>query len=79
MGTYHWNPVMDTWVYKLEYYGKTHDRYFANIISRNLYSQVDSEDHQFLIFIEISDHQSYGTAMAVTDGFIIIRGRNKHP
>ena len=52
---------------------------FPNVISKNLYSQVDSEGHQFLILEEISYHQSDGTAITVSGGFIVSRGGNKHP
>ena len=49
VGTYHRKPLMHNREYKLEYYDRTHDHYFANVISENLCSQVDSEVHQFLI------------------------------
>ena len=48
-GTYNRNPMMDTREYELEYDDGTHDCYFANIIAENLYSQVDTEGHQFLL------------------------------
>ena len=77
MGTYHRNPLLGTREYELEYYDGTYDCYFTNIISGKIYSQVDSEGHQFLVLEEISYHWSDGTAIAVTDGFIITRGGNK--
>ena len=46
---------MDPREYDLEYDDWTHDRYFSNIIYENLYSQVDSEEHQFLV-LEISSN-----------------------
>ena len=50
---------------------------YPNVVSENLYSQVDSEVYQFLLLEEISDHRSDGTAIAVADGFIISRGGKK--
>ena len=70
---------MDTREYELEYDDGTHDRYFANVIAENLYSQVDSEGHQFLVLDEISDHRSDGTAILVADGFTVSRNGNRIP
>ncbi len=78
-GSYHRNPMMDTREYELEYDDGTHDRYFANVIAENLYSQVDSEGHQFLVLDEISDHRSDGTAILVADGFTVSRNGNRIP
>ena len=71
--------MMDTREYKLEYDDGTHNCYFANVIAENLYSQVDSKGHQFMVLDEISDHRSNGTAIMVADGFIVSRNGNKHP
>ena len=48
-GTHHRNPLMDTREYELEYDDGTQDKYFANIIAENLYSQIDWEGRQFLV------------------------------
>ena len=37
VGTYHWNQLMDTREYELEYDNGTHDCYFANVIADDLY------------------------------------------
>ena len=47
---------MDTQEYEIEYDDGTNDRYFANVIAENLYSQIDSEGRQFLVLEEITDH-----------------------
>ena len=44
-----------------------------------MYSQVDTEGHQFLLLSEISDHKSDHTAIKVADGFITSRNGNKTP
>ena len=41
LGTYHWKPLMGIQEYELEYDYGTHDWYFDNIISENIYSQVN--------------------------------------
>ena len=78
VGTYCRSPLMDAWEYELEYDYGTHDRYFANVIAENLYSQLDLERHQFLILEDISDHCSDQIAIYVAGGFIIIQWRNNH-
>ena len=70
---------MDDQEYELEYDDMNHDFYFTNKIYENLYSQVDSEGHQFLVLEDIFNHQSYGTAISVDDEFITIQGEKKHP
>ena len=45
--TYHRNPLIYTREYELEYDDRTHDTFFANVISENLYSRVNSEGHHF--------------------------------
>ena len=72
VGVYHQNPLIDTREYKLKYNYGTHDNYFANVIAKNLYSQVDSEGNQFLILEDISNNKSDETAIAVADEFIRI-------
>ena len=37
VGTYNQKPLIDNREYELEYYGRTHDRYFANFIDGNIY------------------------------------------
>ena len=75
---YHRNPLMDAREHDLEYDDWTHGYYFANVISENLYSHVDSEGHQFLVLKEIYYHWSYVPDIFVDDEFIISRGGNKH-
>ena len=70
---------MDTIEYELEYDDGTHDRYFANVIADNLYSQIDSEGQQFLVLEEISDHQKDGTALEVADGYTVGHNGNRTP
>ena len=43
--TYHRNPLINNREYELEYDDGIHNCYFSNIISENLYSQVDSDGH----------------------------------
>ena len=78
-GTHHRNPLMDTQEYEIEYDDGTNDRYFANVIAENLYSQIDSEGRQFLVLEEITDHQKDGTDIKVDDGYTVSYNGNKQP
>ena len=79
LGTAHKNPMLDIQQYKIEYDDGTTDAYFANIITENLYSQVDDEGHQYLVIHEISDHRKNVTALSVADGFTTSVNGNKVP
>ena len=70
---------MYTREYELDYKDGTHDRYFANVIADNLYSQINSEGRQFLVLEEISDHRKYGTALEVTDRYTVGHNGNRTP
>ena len=56
----------------------TQDKYFANIIVENLYSQIDSEGRQFLVLEEMTDHRTDDTAIGISDGDTVICNGNKH-
>ena len=76
-GTHHQNPLMDTREYALGYDDGTHDRYFANVIEENLYSQIDSEGRQIIVLEEITDHRKDRTAIEVADGYTVSHNGNK--
>jgi hypothetical protein len=44
------------------------EQYTANVIAENLYSQCDSEGHQFLVLDEIIDHAKDNSAIAIAAG-----------
>lgn len=76
-GRGHSNPLFDTREYEIEYDDGTTDRYYANIIAENLYSQVDSEGNRHLVFKEMVDHKSDGSAIIKQDGYTISKNGNK--
>jgi hypothetical protein len=56
----------------------TIERYTANVIAENLYSQCDSEGCQFLVLDEIIDHAKDNTAVTIADGYTMsYNGKNK--
>ena len=56
LGTAHNNPMLDTRQYDVELEDGTSDRIFANKIAANIYSQVDDEGREVMMFREIIDH-----------------------
>ena len=79
IGRRHANPKMDTREYEVEFIDGTTERYSANIVAENLYSQCDSEGNQYLVLKEIVDHKSDESALRVGDGYTVGRNGNLHP
>ena len=53
----HQNPLFNTRAYLVEFKDGSVAEYTANIISENIYSQVDQEGRSFSILQEITDHK----------------------
>jgi len=73
------NLILDSRQYKVEFPDGTTEAYCANTITKNLYSQIDSEGHQFMILKEITNHRSDATAIIKEDGDLMTRSGNKKP
>ena len=78
IGRRHANPKMDTREYEVEFIDGTTERYSANIVAENIYSQCDSEGNQYLVLKEIIDHKSDESALRVGDGYTVGRNGNLH-
>ena len=80
VGTAHVNPLLDTREYEvLELEDGTTERYFANTIAENLWSQCDSEGRQFQLLKEITDHRKNGRALSKDDGYTFAQNGDKIP
>ena len=66
LGREHDNPLLDTREYIVEFDDGTQDRYFANTIAENLWSQCDTEGRQFQVISEIVDHRKSAKMMAMS-------------
>ena len=67
-GKAHPNPLFDTRAYLVEFRDGSVAEYTANIITENIYSQVDEEGQSFAILNEISGHRKIpGTALEGED------------
>jgi hypothetical protein len=79
IGKSHSNPLFDTGEYECIFDDGTVERYTANIIAENLYSQCDSEGRSFLVLKEIMDHEKDNSAIAIADGFVVSYNGNRVP
>ena len=79
IGTSHNNPILDTRKYEVEFSDGTTAEYYANVIAENLFSQVDSEGHQYVLLKEITDHRSDETAIPKGNGTYRSRNGNMVP
>ena len=78
IGRGHGNPMLDTRRYEVEIEGIPHE-FSANVIAENLYSQVDSEGREELLFQSIVDHKTDATAIRQSDGFCTTRSGQQRP
>ena len=78
IGHGHRNPFLNTQWYEVEINGIPHE-YAANAIAKNLYSQVDSEGRQQLIFHEVIDHRKGEDAIPISKGTTTTRGSQSQP
>ena len=50
----------------------------ANIIAKNMLSQVDSEGHHYQVLTEVTDHKKDDSALSKVGGFIKSSSGNLH-
>ena len=60
IGRAHYNPILDTIVYEVEYLDGNKASLSANTIAANIFSQVDEEGDIFVMFDEIVHHRVVG-------------------
>ena len=64
IGKAHPNPLLSTAEYEVELEDGTTDRYFANVIAENIYSQLDTEGQERVVLSEIVDHRKDKSAIS---------------
>jgi hypothetical protein len=67
VGHAHANPFFDMSKYKVEFTNGTIEQYAANIISKNMYAQVNDEGNMFQLLDEIMDHKKDNTAIDIAN------------
>ena len=65
------NPILNTAVYNVESPDGTISEYTANIISENLWNQVDDDGYNYDLMHEIVGHRKDNTAVSIDDGYFI--------
>ena len=70
MGIQNNNPLLDSKEYEVEFPDGATDKFTANLITENMMSQVDAEEHSYSILSAIVDHCSYGNALSKDDAYI---------
>jgi hypothetical protein len=79
IGCAHNNPLFDAREYKVEFMDGTHEKYQANIITENMYAQVNDKGNEFLLLDEITDHRSDASAIQIADGTIRSANSSEKP
>lgn len=78
VGTYNENPILNSSVYEVQFHDGTYDEYAANVISENLYAQVDDDGNTHSILSAIIDHQmDPKEALAPENGTYDVNGITK--
>ena len=54
------NPILDTWMYEVEYAYGHKAAMTANNIANNLFAQVNQDGNRFVLFNEIINHRKDG-------------------
>ena len=67
----HTNPSFDTREYEIEFTYRKQDKYYANLITENIYVQVDDKGNHFQLLAEIQDYWKDGTKISKEEGKII--------
>ena len=69
------NPILDTREYDVEFGDGDVLEYSANVIAENLYSQVDTEGHRYVLLDSIIDHRKDSRAVSKEDEFFMCKGK----
>ena len=78
VGHFHDNPLLNSIVYDVEFPDGAVKQYAANIIAENMYSQVDSEGHQYNLLEAILDYGTDGNAVRKGNEHVVTkRGRQR--
>ena len=70
MGVRNNNPLLDSREYQIEFTDGANDTFIANLIAKNMLSQVDAEGHIYSTLSAIGDHRSDGNTLLKDDAYI---------
>ena len=72
-GNYNKNSILDTRLYDVMFPDGAVCKYAANIIAENMYSKVDSNVHNTLLLMEITDYSKSEMAVPINDKFFCLQ------
>jgi len=78
IGVAHSNPIFDTCLYQVQFPQGQVEEYSANVITQNLYSQLDSEGNRYLLMDQILDFEKTDEALPSEECFTIGLNGNIH-
>ena len=67
------NPLLDTREYAVEFRDGHIEALSANLIAKNLYSQLDDEGRRHILLADITDHRRNERAMDKADAFVTMK------
>ena len=77
-GTYHDNPFLNTIAYDVEFSDGQVKEYGANIIAKNMLTQVDSDGYSLSLMDSIIDHlRDPSQSIPMEDKYITTKSRQK--
>jgi len=78
IGVAYANPIFDTRLYQVQFPEGNVEEYSANVIAKNIYSQLDNEGHRYLLLDEIIDVKRDEEAIPSEERFIVSQNGNIH-
>ena len=79
IGVAHNNPLFENREYDVEFTDGSIEKDAANIISDNMFAQVDDEGREHPIMKDIVDHKKYHTAITISEGKLCSYNGNESP
>ena len=77
IGSYDINPFLNTTIYDVEFPDGKIREYCANLITENMYPQVDAEGYRYQLLDTIVDHKQDGNAIHPNDVYINTKSGQK--
>ena len=69
IGTANDNPILNTFMYEVEYLDGFTTNMASNSIAENMFAQVDQEGNRHVLFDEVVEHRCDGNQVKIKDAF----------
>jgi hypothetical protein len=74
-GKAHDNPILDTREYSVKVDDSKQLEYAANVITENLFAQVDAEWRRYMLMDSIIDHRKDENAVPTDEEYVVVKGK----